>query len=131
MTDKDTDFQGLEAFFQAAQQDAATPDDAFLARLTQQALDTQAGFAAPDAPQETARRPGRLAQFLAAIGGWPAMAGLATAGIAGLWIGAVPPAFVQTFTASVGSSDATTDEDLYLVDPMPGYVLSLSLGDGL
>ncbi len=35
-------------------------------------------------------------QFSAAIGGWPALGGLAVASLTGLWIGVAPPAFVST-----------------------------------
>lgn len=39
--------------------------------------------------------------WLDALGGWPAFGGLATAGIAGLWIGVSPPAAIDDVYASV------------------------------
>ena len=50
------------------------------------------------------RRPGRLWQWLADLGGLPGLAGMSAAGIAGLWIG--------------------------LADPLPGLQVSALLGEG-
>lgn len=81
------------------------------------------------------RRFGILGQMLAAIGGWPAMAGLATAGVAGLWIGIAPPAALAdvagTLTQGVaGFAANSASDDLYLVDPVPGFALALDLMEG-
>lgn len=81
------------------------------------------------APAPVARR-GFWSQLIATIGGWPALAGLATAGVAGLWIGAVPPAMLQTLASDLTGAAETTEDDIYLVDPIPGYMLSLNLAEG-
>ncbi|WP_407492772.1 hypothetical protein [Pseudooceanicola sp. MF1-13] len=120
------DDQGLDLFFDAARRTPAQPSEDVLARIAGDAARVQAGFGATVLRP---RRAGRVSQFLAAIGGWPAMAGLATAGVAGLWIGAVPPAFVETLTSGVITTADTADDDLYLVDPLPGYAVTYALED--
>lgn len=126
-TDKDDGFAGLDALFDAARAAPAPLSEDMLNRLTRDALEVQAGFAASPA---AAPRRGRLAGWLAAIGGWPAMATLATAGVAGLWIGAMPPAFVETLGLGSATASDTAEDDLYLVDPLPGFVVSLTMGEG-
>jgi len=125
MTDHRKEPDGLDAFFDAARRSTPPLSPDALDRMTAQALQVQAGFAA--APAARAPRPGRIAQLLAAIGGWPAMAGLATAGVAGLWIGAVPPVGLVNLAADLGALSNAAEDDLYLVDPLPGYTLSLDL----
>ncbi|MEE2632667.1 MAG: hypothetical protein VX953_04125 [Pseudomonadota bacterium] len=68
-------------------------------------------------------RTGLMAQLrgvIAAIGGWPAVGGLATASAAGLWIGLAPPSFIPDPVALAGidlsASDLPDDSyDLALV----------------
>lgn len=50
-----------------------------------------------------------IAQMLDMIGGWPALGGLATAGIAGLWIGVAPPFALETLAADVWGTTAQVD----------------------
>lgn len=127
MTDHRKDHDGLDAFFDAARRETPALSDAALARMTAQALAAQ-GHAAAPAPAPAAR-PGFLRQMLATIGGWPAMAGLATAGVAGLWIGAVPPAGLVNLAVDLGAVSGAAEDDLYLVDPLPGYTLTLDLSE--
>lgn len=54
--------------------------------------------------------------IVGALGGWPAMAGLAAASMAGVWIGVAQPDLV------LGPSDAMFD----LTDLMPGYAEALA-----
>lgn len=125
--DQDHDFAELDGLFAAARRTGATLPEARLEHLTAQALAVQAEG---PAPRSAPPRPRPLMRFLLGIGGWPALAGLATAGVAGLWIGAMPPAFVETIAAQVTASTDAAEDDLYLVDPLPGYPLALELGDG-
>ena len=127
MTDNRYDHDGLDAFFDAAKRRTPALSEAALARMTAQALEVQAEHIA--APVVVPRRRGVLAQALAALGGWPAMAGLATAGVAGLWIGAVPPAALVNLAVDMGAVSSAAEDDLYLVDPLPGYTLSLDLSE--
>ena len=102
--DLDADLDaGLAVFFDAARREAPVLSADALARMTDQALAVQ--------------------------GGWPGMAGLATAGVAGLWIGAVPPAGLVNLAVDMGAVTSSAEDDLYLVDPLPGYTLTLNLAE--
>jgi hypothetical protein len=63
-------------------------------------------------------------QFAAAVGGWPAVGGMAAASLTGLWIGLAPPSFlpdpVERFAAFSSGSQLITDL---------GYDVSLLMGD--
>jgi hypothetical protein len=63
-------------------------------------------------------------QFAAAVGGWPAIGGMAAASLTGLWIGLAPPSFlpdpVERFAAFSSGSQLITDL---------GYDVSLLMGD--
>ena len=127
--DLDADLDaGLAVFFDAARREAPALSADALARMTDQALAVQAGFGTVAAPVPAAR-PGLLAQLAAVLGGWPGMAGLATAGVAGLWIGAVPPAGLVNLAVDMGAVTSSAEDDLYLVDPLPGYTLTLNLAE--
>ncbi|WP_425043648.1 hypothetical protein [Primorskyibacter sp. S87] len=64
-----------------------------------------------------------LQQLAAALGGWPAMGGLATAGAAGLWVGLAPPAFVPDPVDMVLAQSEV--EELYFGTELTGF-----LGEG-
>ncbi|RWR09419.1 hypothetical protein [Paenirhodobacter populi] len=82
MTDKRTDDDRmLERFFAAARDAAPVPEPAFLTVLM-----NEAEAALPARPQRRAAG-GRFTGWLALLGGWKAVGGLATAAVAGLWIG--------------------------------------------
>ena len=68
-----------------------------------------------DPPRQTAflRRPGlRLSALIAALGGVGALTALATAAVAGLWIGLAPPAAVDDFAATLWTSAEADSLDL-------------------
>ena len=79
-----TDDDDLEAFFAAERANPARPGPALV-----QSVLADAGRERPAAPARPAAR--RLPRWLSDLGGWPAMAGLAAAAIAGVWIGAEMP----------------------------------------
>ncbi|RWR12975.1 hypothetical protein [Paenirhodobacter populi] len=82
MTDKRTDDDRmLERFFAAARDAVPVPEPAFLTVLM-----NEAEAALPARPQRRAAG-GRFTGWLALLGGWKAVGGLATAAVAGLWIG--------------------------------------------
>ena len=72
-------------------------------------------------PTAQAVRPGRLAQFFALLGGWPAVAGLATATVAGLWIGTTSPDMLYAQTGLFESASSSEASDLYLVDAFSAF----------
>ncbi len=118
--DKNSDLYDLDNLFaQTRAQDVApTPD--FMERVLQDALQAQVAAA----PVAARPRASWIRQLLSAIGGWPAVAGLATAGVAGLWIGINPPSAIATTTENL----LGTSSDLYLVDLMPTYDFTLAEG---
>lgn len=118
--DKNSDLFVLDDLFAQARSQDATPAPDFMERVLQDALQAQAAAAA--APRRP--RASWFRQFSAAVGGWPAMAGLATAGVAGLWIGVNPPSAIETTTENL----LGTSSDLYLVDLMPSYDFTLTEG---
>jgi len=114
MMDKDfspapLDDQDLEALFEAAQRDTPELDPKFLAQLQ-----AQAAAALPQQPAAVPqrRRPGifgRLSQVVAQIGGWPAGAGLAMAGAAGVVIGVSPPETVLDITSAYFQTESLSE----------------------
>lgn len=81
----------LDEFFAAAQRTAPSPSDDLMARIlsdAEAATGAEAHWGA--APVARAPRPW-LAQALAGLGGWPGLAGLTTAAVAGLGIGIASP----------------------------------------
>lgn len=111
---------GLEDFFAAARAQRPEPDADLLARIAAEAEAAAAARArpAPARPSGQSGRPGGgLGGWLAAIGGWPAAAGLATATVAGLWIGYAQP------DLGVMTLGAPTEEATYDIGGLlPGYV---------
>lgn len=87
MTDKDN---ALDRLFAEARSDAPVPSDDLMARVMGDAMDAMP----KPAPVEIDRPRG----FLALIGGWPSLAGLATATVAGLAFGLVSPDTVSTLS---------------------------------
>jgi hypothetical protein len=59
-----------------------------------------------------------FATLAAVIGGWPALAGMATAAAAGVWIGAAQPEALTVLTGGVISTSAS---DFELEEIYPGY----------
>ena len=106
----------LERFFRAARTAAPEPSAAFLDRLTVQAAAAQPRPAAPGRP----RRRGLVSALASALGGWGALGGfaggMATATVAGLWIGlAGAPTLVQA--VGLGSTvTAAAEAGTYLPD---------------
>ena len=115
--DKDLDAlisdDGLEDFFKAARAEAPQPSDDLMARIM---ADAQAHLPAP-APIATPRKPvrqGLLAGLLAAMGGWPSVATMATATVAGIWLGFAQPDALNTLSGGTllpGSTTTSYDLD--------------------
>lgn len=87
---------GLDDLFAAARAEAAAPASPdFLARVLADAYAAQPDPAPAPAADPTAiappARPGLWARLSAAFGGGMALAGMGTAGVAGLWLGFAPP----------------------------------------
>ena len=91
MSDKD---QILDDLFAEARAKSPTPSDDLMARVMGDAMD-----AMPKA-RTVAVEP-RRGGFFAMIGGWPSFAGLATAAVAGVWIGFASPDAVTDYALGV------------------------------
>jgi hypothetical protein len=116
MSDKDQAEGGLDVFFEAARVQAPGPSPDLLARVLADADATrQAHPAAGPAP---APRPGIAARLYRLLGGWPVMAGLATAALTGVWIGTALP------EGLIGQAEAG-----YLVDITPEMAFDLAGGE--
>lgn len=103
---KDTE---LDALFEAAASDPQQPSDGLLARVVADAemvADARETAAARPANRQ---RPGWLQAILGTLGGWPAVAGLATATIAGVWIGYASPDTVTGISDGYLSTDTMFD----------------------
>lgn len=89
-------------------------DDLFAqARQTRLPADLQARILADAQHVQSDQKPspippvrrGVWAQLQSAIGGWPALGGLAVAGLVGVWIGAASPSFLPDPAALFQQSD--------------------------
>jgi hypothetical protein len=93
-----------DLFAQARGQDVQ-PSDALMARILADADDVQAAMR----PKQAAAPSGLWTQMLDALGGWPAVSGLAAATVAGVWIGVAPPSSVQDLTATLVGDEVIVD----------------------
>jgi hypothetical protein len=107
----------LEDFFSTARRQTvdAPPD-----LMTRVLLDAQAVQPRAKTPV-SAPRPGFWAQLLAGIGGAPALAGLSTAMLAGLWIGFAQPVALSNVT-DVFLAGSTVIEPLDVIPAFDDFV---------
>lgn len=106
---KESEDNLLKEFFEAGRKDAPMAPADLMERVFSDAL---AEMPAPASPP----RAGLLARFSEAVGGWPSMAGLATATVAGLWIGYAQPVGLEVFSGAEETVAA-----FELGDLLPGY----------
>ncbi|NDR59229.1 hypothetical protein [Aliiruegeria sabulilitoris] len=121
--------QELEALFKALRDEPEEPSSDLLARVLADAYEAQdvrtaeaVPEPAPVAPQPARR--GGIRGLLDMIGGWPAVAGLATATVAGIWIGYNPPAALDDLTLSVMESSYSYDTSLGSMLPVYSELLA-------
>jgi len=95
----------LDDLFAQARSIDAKPSHAFLARVLADADGVQAAMR----PKQAAVPGGLWTRMLDALGGWPAVSGLAAATIAGVWIGVAPPSSMQDLTASLIGDEVSVD----------------------
>ena len=120
---KDDD-TALDLFFAEARQSAPEPSAVFLGRILAQAEEVQAGFCAAPAQPAVRRgvRAGGLGMLLALLWGWGGIGGMATAAVAGVWIGfAGSDTFAQV--AGYATTTETATESALLAD---GDILALA-----
>ena len=95
MQDKDS----LDDLFAEARKDTPAPGDDLVARVLADARAVQDQNVGAVAGAGRINPPGRLRAISDMIGGWPALTGMAAAGIAGLWIGVAPTAAIDDLRA--------------------------------
>lgn len=115
MTDeKDAKFD-LDAYFKAGREAGAQPSSSLVARIEAdiEAVDTdRLSKAAPKI-----HKPSLVERIMDSIGGWPALSGIATAGVVGVVVGISPPEALSEFTSVLLNGTS----DYYLVDPSDGF----------
>ena len=124
MTDDERQERRLEVAFEAAGAARPEPSAELMARVLADAEAAQAEFAPASVPRP---RSGYLRQFFETLGGWPAIAGLTAAGVAGIWLGVNPDTGVSDALASYLRAGETA---AYTVDMMPGAELGLAWDEG-
>ena len=105
---------GLDAFFDAARKETAVPSGDLLARIATEAVAVQKGSGPT---RQGPRYRSGWRGVLSAIGGWPSLAGLSVATLAGIWIGISPPASIEpisSFYLSAGQDYVAVDGALWL-----------------
>ena len=108
--------QDLDDLFAAARAAHATaPSPGLLARVLADAYDAQ-----PDAAPAAAAPPVRQPGFLARLGGFPALSGLAAAAIGGLWVGFAAPSAVAGVSVSLGF--AVAEDTVELIPDFPQFL---------
>ncbi|ANT61831.1 MULTISPECIES: hypothetical protein [Roseobacteraceae] len=116
MTDERRIEEGdLGPLFEAERRDAALPSGDWMARMEALALAEQPAPRPADVPRAAASRGGGWRAALRAFGGWPAMAGLAAACAAGVWIGVASPDAMSTLISY------DTSSTLSALDPSSGF----------
>lgn len=114
MTDDSEKMMDLETFFEAGRKDAPEPSISLMDRIGAD-IDLIADEREKPAPANAG--PGLFSRILEGIGGWPALSGIATAGIVGVVVGVSPPEALSDFTTTYLNGTS----DLYLVDPYDSF----------
>ena len=118
MPDDTSDDVQLDAFFQAARDADITPPFHVMDRVLADASAVQAGFGGRAVPKGFMDR---LQDAIQLLGGWPSMAGLATAAITGVSIGIFSPAHLS----GVADVMLGSENEFYLVDMSPELDIGL------
>ncbi|WP_151717217.1 hypothetical protein [Gemmobacter serpentinus] len=127
MTPRELDGMQLDTLLEAARLQNLQPSPALLARVMQDACEMQPQPALTPVPRPSMRG-GVLMQILALFSGFGAAgAGLATAGLAGIWLGFAQPAPLATPVEAVSAvlqgagDDAIDGEDADMVELIPSF----------
>ena len=106
MTRKAQDME-LDEILQLAAEDRKQVNGTLMERVLADAYRVQDDIAAGD-PQTAKRSLSKsgISALIAAFGGWRPVSGLATAIIAGVWLGYAPPAIFDEFAAGIWSGAA-------------------------
>jgi hypothetical protein len=115
---RDDEMAGL---FEAARNRAPLPSADLIARIL---ADAEAQAAPEPVPAAKARRappaPGFWATLVAGLGGWPVLAGMATATVAGVWLGFPAPEVLDTMAGGI-LMPGQAETGYQLEDMVPDY----------
>ena len=113
----------LDELFAAAQSRAAAPSADLMARILADAAQAQPRGAAAPSP-EAAGRPapqgGFWAELAFLVGGWPAVGGLVSAVMAGLWVGFSGLGGAADLTAVLSGAGLAGGGNVEVVELLPG-----------
>lgn len=106
----------LESFFEAGRAVTQMPTPDLMDRIM---ADAEAEIILPQIVQSKLPEPrgGLFSNLMQTIGGWPVLAGMATAGVVGVWIGFSQPVGLDV----VAQQLLGTDNADYLVDLVPAF----------
>ena len=123
MTRNGDDDALLDAHFREARTREPRASADLMARILADAEAAQSGLQEPPVRGPEVHIPRVSGGWLAALGGWPVLAGLSASALAGVWIGVAPPAGVaETATAILA------DDTGYVIDEP--FELAFDLGGG-
>ncbi|SLN22342.1 hypothetical protein ROA7450_00829 [Roseovarius albus] len=105
---EDTKDIWLDECFAAARQDTTAAPDDLITKILADAGTMQQEFATQSLVA-TPVRAGLFARVSQALGGWPSITGLATASLAGVWIGMSAPAGLEGVTQALVGAEAVID----------------------
>lgn len=121
MTDKQDLNVDLDDLFATARLHRPEPSSELLTRVQSDARHVQDDFLRPK-PLIANRN--RVFEFVRELGGWPAMAGMCSATVAGIWIGVSPPEnLVTTAQGLLGVYNAE-----FVVDVLPDVYMGFDEG---
>ncbi len=108
MTDKNAFNQiDLDALLEQEGKVPVQPSDGLMSRIIQDADQLADQHNTTLVRHSTPNTGGFWHRILAGLGGWPAFAGLATATVAGIWIGYASPVSVGSLSSGLILSDAS------------------------
>lgn len=91
-----SDQENLDTLFAELRHEEASPPEALFSRVLADASALQ-----PTPVIAPVQHQNVLQKIADAIGGWPAISGVAAAGVAGLWVGLAPPASIDAWAADM------------------------------
>lgn len=127
----------LAGFFSAGKQHSPDAPEALMARILDAGLAEQAAIATARQPrvarsggdESAPAAPRGFGSWLATLGGWGAVTGLATATVAGIWLGFSPPTGLAGLADGVlGTSLAGSVGTIDQVDLLPTFESYLTEG---
>ncbi len=125
MAEQDKALTELDALFKTARTDQPELSDDLMAAILDDAALVQDTFHVPLMESFAPNQPSIWSRFFAILGGGLGVGGLATAGMAGIWIGVAPPSFLPDPVDLAMTSTSLES------DPFDGFDLSELMSEDL